>query len=153
MHWESGKMPHQKQLIITLSLALWLLSSSVVVADDLVPPGWTRGGPFTTVQEWEFITAGSIVPDGEIPTVSPGIPMAIPGPGLIFFPDPTGPFGLGGYVGAAGIPGGGTILFDIPNVPDFHPVKHLQIQINGDWTSSPPPFVLTLEGFLAGPRP
>lgn len=90
---------------------------------------------------------GPIPPDGDdLATINPGVPMAGLFDGTLDYLAPgTGPFGLSGDMGGTG---GGTLFFDIPNVPDFHPVKHLQIQINGVWDMSPPPIVTLLDGFI-----
>ena len=49
---------------VLLSLLALLVVASPAVADDLLPPTW-RGLPFTTSQEWDFLTGD--------PT--PGAPM------------------------------------------------------------------------------
>ena len=140
-------MPSLKSLVSTLPVAMFLLVSTAVVADDEAAPGWLRGGPFTTVQEWDFDTPGMIAPDGdEIATFSPGIPMVTPGSGLTYSGLADLPVGATGYLGA--LPFGGTLFFDIPNVPDLHPVKHLQIQINGLWPVGFEPFVTSVTGTI-----
>jgi hypothetical protein len=140
-------MSYLKTLLSSIAGLCLLLQISVALADDIVPPPWARGEPFTTVQEWEFDTPGAIAPDGDsVPLFNPGgPPMAMPGPDLAHFPPGVSPFsGLSGYVGTGGP--GSVIGFDIPNIPDDFPIKHLHIQINGAWEIGLEPFVSLVIG-------
>ena len=137
-------------LMVCLGVMGWM-AHGPARADNIVPPGWVGDDPpYETAQEWDFSSPGPIAPDGDtVPLMNPGVPMAIPGAGVAY--DPDGPFGLDGYVGLPGIPGGGTILFMVPNIPDDRPVKHLRIQINGVWDTAPaPPAVAGLTGSEMG---
>lgn len=129
---------------LTLACGLACVLCTSASADNIVPPPWVGSDPaFETFQEWEFHTPGIIAPDGDIPTINPGIPTATPGPG-VKHTLAGGGFGLDGYDGIS--EPGNTITFSVPNIPDNRPVKHLRIQINGVWTTAPPPTV----AFLAG---
>lgn len=96
-------------------------------ADDLNPPPW-RGGPLSTVAEWDFLTPSAGPPDGTSVTPvignSGGQPLAVPDiTTLNWIPfDGTGAW-------TAPIPGGGAIGFEIPNWIDLEPIKFLQIQM------------------------
>ncbi len=98
-------------------------------AADFKPPAW-RGQPLTTVQEWEFNTNPPVAigPDGDIPTVNPGLPTATPGPGII-----GGAMGGDNYWGTP--VAGSRITFQIPNWVDDEAVKYMWVQVtvgNGD---------------------
>ena len=106
-------------------------------ADNIFPPDFVGDDPaFETFQEWEFVTPGTVIPDGELGFAnSGGTPMATPGSGVLYDPLGAGLFpALDGYIGIA--EADNTITFDVPNVPDDRPVKNLRIQINGDWTAA-----------------
>jgi hypothetical protein len=93
--------------------------------DDLSPPPW-RGGPLSTVAEWDFLTANAGPPDGTsiVPVIgdSGGVPLAIPGPGIAWDPFD----GTGAWIGQTG---GGTMRFELPNWIDTEPIKFIQIQM------------------------
>ncbi|MEM7627682.1 MAG: hypothetical protein AAF333_18960 [Planctomycetota bacterium] len=80
---------------------------------------------------------GPTAPDGELGFDNAGgTPLVTPGTGVAFDPLGTGAFpALDGYVGTI-VAGTNVLIFDIPNIPDDRPVKHLRIQINGNWTGS-----------------
>lgn len=135
-----------RRSFLLLISALILMPASRAAADDIVPPPWFGDDPpFATLQEWEFVTPAATPPDGEIPTMSPGVPFVTPSGDLIYIDEPSPPVGLNGWLGG---PAGGTLTFDIPNIPDDRPVKHLRIQINGIWDMSPPPVVTGLLGIV-----
>ena len=112
--------------------------SSASSADNLVPPDFVGTDPsFETFQEWEFTSAGVTSPDGDLGYDNAGgTPVVTIGSGLGFDPLNAGFFpALDGFIGLGGAnQGGNTMTFDIPNIIDDRPVKHLRIQINGDWT-------------------
>ncbi len=128
--------------------AVWSAFALAAHADNIVPPPWAGSDPaFETFQEWEFTSAGGGAPDGELGfTNAGGTPTVTPGPGVAYDPSGAGLFpALDGYVGTFGI--GNTLTFDIPNIADDRPVKHLRIQINGDWTAAfTVPSVVALTG-------
>lgn len=65
---------------IIAALLVLGLSSSIVMADYIDPPGW-ENDPFFTHQSWEFLTSDhtGVAPDGAGPTVSPDYPTALIG--------------------------------------------------------------------------
>ncbi len=61
--------------VIVCALVVGFLASSVL-ADDILPPPWQRGGPRTTYQDWTFATSDNpIAPDVGIANLY-GIPVA-----------------------------------------------------------------------------
>jgi hypothetical protein len=103
-----------------------VVSINTLSADDTVPPPW-RGGPLSTVAEWDFLTPSSGVADGQsvTPVVgnSGGTPQASAGDGLTW-----GTFfdGNGGWSGGET---GGIMTFTIPNWIDEEPLKLISIQL------------------------
>ena len=135
-------MRYSNSYLLALSAATLLLLSAATPADDFVMPDWDRFGSFSIVQEWEFESPGPIAPDGELPTFNPGVLFVIASGDLGWLEE--GPFDLSGYLAGTG----GFLLFEVPNIPDGRPVKHLQIQINGVWVPGFEPTVIDLVGFV-----
>jgi len=114
------------QFCVSLCIALLTLVSSTL-ADDLQPPTW-RGGPLSTVAEWDFLTPGAGPPDGTSVVAvvgnSGGIPTASQSAGITWSVFD----GTGAWTGDAGT-NGGSIDFSIPNWIDTEPWKLIWIQM------------------------
>ncbi|MCC7413997.1 MAG: hypothetical protein IT495_20445 [Gammaproteobacteria bacterium] len=130
-----------------LCAALLLGIGTAASGDDIVAPPWLRFDPFSTVQEWEFVAPGDTSADGGLLFNPNGPPFATIFPGVVFVPEGTGPSGLGGYTGTGDLEFS-YLLFEIPNIPDNRPVKHIQIQINGVWTPGLEPVLTSVTGFF-----
>lgn len=109
----------------------WTLAPAISRADDFAPPPWLRAHPHAITAEWEFLTpANPLAPDGPGPLTN----VFTKGSGSV----PTtatiaGAAGLGWGIGDGDggwfFPDGGDILFDVDNVIDHEPVKHLWLQV------------------------
>ena len=128
-------MVRQLGLVLPAVLTVVLLGMVAAQADDLNQPIW-RGAPGSTVQEWDFLTAG--------------IPITDPQPGALYDPpdgmdvpydNPYGGASARYYPGSGQewqpmwegregvLPLSGTIVLDIWNVPLPNPVKDIRLQI------------------------
>ena len=140
-------MSYIKHLTRSLVVGMLLMQTSIALADDIAGPDWERYAPYTTVQEWEFDSSAGGLPDGDsVQLFNPnGDPDALHYFGLTHMPLGQGPSGDNGWMGG---PEGGFLGFVIPNIADNRPVKHLRIQINGDWGIDNEPYVIDLFGVL-----
>lgn len=123
---------NQKRLMyLVIALAATAMGSQAM-ADDLFPPPW-RGGPLSTLAEWEFFgPLNPIPPDGALPVIvgdgmGPGVvPLATMSGAIAWFPSfdgdgawlGTGPPGIDGYIDLL-----------IPNWIDQEPLKIIQVQM------------------------
>lgn len=108
-----------KMLALVASL---LLATNAAFADDLYPPPWTRGGPGTTFQQWEF-SNGNPTPPPDLVNNPYGMPSLQAWPG-------TGQFWVDEWGGRQGMwPLSGTIEVTIPNRPLPLPYKDIWVQI------------------------
>lgn len=127
IHWRS---------LTATTLALWLVG--VAVADDLVPPPWTRGGDRTTTQEWEFNAINDINghpigqfgnPYGTPHVINPGDYVWLPNDSSF---NPTNP---NPRTGVVCIGSGRTLKFLIPNQEDLEYQKLIWAQVT--WWAAP----------------
>jgi hypothetical protein len=128
--------------LVLFALFATAMSAAPSSADDLFPPPW-RGGPLTTVAEWDFSTDtglnNPLAPDGtSVPTVvgdggngqgGTG-PLATPMGDLVW-----DPVFNGSWISRSG----GEIIFDIPNWIDNEPFKLISVQITMQPQGSNPP--------------
>lgn len=113
--------------LVVVSLALALLGSTVVYADDLFPPPW-RGHPRSTFALWEFNYPGDPTAPGYYPfpdqwynPFGPPTVNVYPGPGMEWLPE---------YQGHQGVwPLSGEMTFFLPNFPDPYLEKRIWLQV------------------------
>ena len=139
-------------LRLSILVAVSSTLASVAMADDLVPPPWDRGGPGTTVQEWEFKTPDvPLAPDGD--TWGGGAEMNPFGPPVMDLAvgtwlDAYGTTGIDPREGvwclepsSTGEPTG--IGFEIPNADRPDHIKNIWIQVTYHSTEGAPLFAGT----------
>ncbi len=104
--------------------------SMIAFADDTVPPPWQRFQPNTTTQEWTFPdpVLQHAADNNSIYWNPNGVPMQLDtshvGGGIEWLPTRSGRDGI-----YAVNPGGGMLVFSLPNDPTPRPEKHIWAQI------------------------
>lgn len=134
------------------AIAVAILATSAVRADDLTPPPW-RFQPGTTFQHWDFSAGpGGGAPDAPgVNLFNPyGTPILTPGGGAGWLPSFGGRNDVWGLASAAGL---GSLAFDVPNTNVSQHQKDLWLQITyfgtaPSWTVAGPTGVF---GLTAGP--
>lgn len=129
-----------------------LAGASFARADDIAPPPWRLSLPSATVQEWDFVSPGTVLPDGSIwgsgggGYVNPfGPPTLAPGSGAAWLSSMGGPpMSIGLRTGVWELDPAEALFFEIPNSGTPGRLKDIRVQVT--WWSTfapapPPPFV------------
>ncbi len=133
---KSEKIMKLKQYILGCMTVAVVFGSSVasVKADDLYPPPWTRGGPGTTYQAWDFAAiANPVVADTYYNPY--GTPTAtINGGSWSYFYD--------NHIGVWTLGANDSIDFYVPNTPyDPYYTKEVWTQVTWQPNAGPAPVV------------
>jgi len=121
-------------LVALLFFSSLAIVADVASADDFAPPPWPRPGapnPQAMTFEWEFSTpANPSAPDGPLTDMTFGSGMA-PG-GTFAFVGAPGPIFWGAGDGDCEwiFAEGGFIHFELDNILDTEPVKHIWLQVS-----------------------
>ena len=125
--------------IAAIVSAIGLTVVPVASADDFTPPPWSRDYTYAITAEWEFATTAAIltaiVPDGPLTNVDAKASGTIGGGVSFASVSDGGVWEAGDGDGKWTFPDApGTIHFEVDNIVDFRPVKHMWVQVTHDPT-------------------
>jgi hypothetical protein len=120
-------MLQHKVFALVLSCACCVALAPIgAKADDFAPPPWMRAHPRAITAEWEFFTpADPLAPDGPLTNVGTKGSGTIPTIADVFADG----WGMGDGDGGWFFADPGSIVFDVDNVVDVEPVKHIWLQV------------------------
>ncbi|MEX2113103.1 MAG: PEP-CTERM sorting domain-containing protein [Pirellulales bacterium] len=119
----------RKPITVCLLAAFGLmLVPATAPADDFAPPPWDRAHPNAVTAEWEFSAPASpIAPDGPLTNVGVKGSGTLSTTATIFASGWGAGDGDGGWFFAPDFDG--SIYFEVDNVVDLEPVKHMWVQV------------------------
>ncbi|HUW20967.1 MAG TPA: PEP-CTERM sorting domain-containing protein [Sedimentisphaerales bacterium] len=125
-----------------------VLVANVVFAEDYNPPPWTRGGPGTTYQKWEFGASGVTPPADEVGQGNPGPSSLIvhdTGTATVWMPTVTPAAGVPEASGVWKIGSSDSIEITIQNFDEQNPYKEIWLQMAW-WSDENPVIYATVPG-------